>query len=217
MQGINGIRTGMDVGKKASNSKPSYPVLLQRVWFVSTYSGEITADQIPVGTNFVRAKGVGAGGHYSGTIIDGGGAGGVYCERLFFYNSGTNLDWGVGQYGATDPNRDTVLQMGGSTVLLAPAGGVATSGSSGVSNSSRAIGDTIRAGTSGSSRQGGNAGNDLGDITTLNLFGNGASTSTASSGFGAGCAVQQTSPTTANYFNGTDGVLVIEFWTKDPR
>lgn len=219
MQGINGIHTGMDVGKKASNSNPTYPVLLQRIWVVGPgYSAEITPDAIPAGTKYIRASGVAPGGHYSNTIVDGGGAGGAFVSAVVPYQAGSTLAYFVGQYGNSNiVNRATSLQMGGQMVINAPATGIATTASSGSAVVSGAIGDVIRSGTNGSAKLGGNSGTDLTDAYSMGFVGIGAQPTQPAQGWGAGCAVQQTSPSTANYFDGTDGAMAIEFWTGDPR
>lgn len=224
------IHASMNGSKPGSTSGSSGPRLLNRVFLIAfgTYSGELKlADgTVPAGTAYIRAYGIGAGGGHN-TVKTGGGAGGDYTLIVRQY-LGQNIDYQIGQYNSNGYDA-SVLYYNNQVIMSAAGGAYATDatpfGQGTVqSNASTVdVGDLVRVGTSATpysnnSAYGGTPGNDTGDLKTLNLNGVGAVGSAIKArGFGGGCTVTNTGSNTATYNDGTDGVLVVEFWTGVPQ
>lgn len=224
MKSINDrFRVGMDVGTTGS----SIPKLIAR-WFIPQLpnlngtSGELR--DLPDDAKWCRVYGVGAGGGVTNTS-DNGGAGGDFAVASFAMDgaSGDYFGYFVGAHNPSAQGGDTFLthyRGGGSqgaTRIFAGGGRAGTSSGPGQSRNPASFGDFVAPGASGASQQGGNSGNDYSSASTLNLGGTGASPFNAATGKGGGAATRQTSPGVVTTYPGTQGVMVIEFWSGDPR
>lgn len=226
MRSINDrLRLGMDVAASGTNS--SGPTMIGRAWF--TLPGE-TDDpyQVPEGTRFIIARGVGAGGGCFNGSYNGGGGSSAYARHSFALNPGDNLIYRVGKHNVDANGGDTrlfVQPASGSAymVLFVDGGNASTPSTPAGSPGQRLIGpafpvmDVQVAGGFGGSAGGADCPADFGEIDILNLGGRGATQTASSFGFGAGAAIIQTGVSTFSKKPGRDGVLVLEFWTGDPR
>jgi hypothetical protein len=202
----------MDVANKTATTS-SLPSLLGRSWFVT--GGNYTT-QAPIGTTHVVARGVGSGG-VAAFVGDGGGGGGAYIKAIVPISPADVLHAvisGGAFFGVNDGGTPNIfLASGGQDGTSAIPFG---QGASPVAYASQ-YAVIQRSGANGAARQGGQPGNDEVDIDTLGLTGVGATPSGPATGFGAGGACQQTGVGSFQTFAATGAVIVLEYWSGDPR
>lgn len=217
MRGINDrLRVGMDVA--AARTTSSAPVMIGRQWQSGQF-GEQTY-VIPEGTAYIVARGIGAGGAHSGgsaANANAGGGGGAFVKAIFPATSSDTLTYVSGH--SISVYSYAMVKLNATIIFLANGGGTinAANGAGGTVTSASQYVTVTRSGSAGTSSQGGAPGNDLVDLDTLFLTGTGATTVAPASGFGAGACCVVTGVGTATTYPQTDGVVVLEFWTGDPR
>lgn len=233
MKGISGIRqnirVGMDIRNK--NPLPSKTDLVSRLYF--TYG---TASQtVPYGATYCVARVVGAGG---GNIVNTatpstgwfvGGGGGAYARTTFPVQSGESIAVTVGGYNVAAQGSTSSVSFH-SVVKAQAEGGLPSNLNDSGLGGSVGVGDQVVAGVAGSTDgsyvYGGAAVGDSSSADCVLAAGNGtiaaASTLTvttyvAGPRFGGGGIVYYNGSSSSTPLSGAGGLVVLEFFTGDPR
>ncbi len=214
---LEDFRPGMELKEKGLRTLPKF---LGRRYYQTGDPVPRTRITAMAGAYHAIARAIGPGGGAYTPVAPGRPtSGGIYARVDFACTPGEHLD------ATLNSLSDVILNFRGQTILRAPAGRVETLAPIG-----DAVGDIIRQGTlgtnDGNTYRGGNSGTDLDDPDSIGLFGLGVEctaqtvTSVQTMGFGGGAARHPTLPTgfaNENYTLGGNGILVIEYWSADPR
>lgn len=219
---MTGMRTNLRVGMDIPNKKPKpAPKFLLRVRITDTGATGQQNYIVPIGGFFCMARGIGTGGYYTGSLSDYdniSAGGGEYVYDGFATIAGETLITKVSASTNNGPFATEVFR-GPKLLLHAAAGGnVFTNGVPGIGGTStnHPRSAVVTAGTAGTVTQGGSQVGDVSQNDSLNIFGVGAngnpSTATSAQGFGGGA-----NKTAGLVRRHTGGILVLEFYTSDPR
>lgn len=216
------FRPGMSIPRKDAKNLPKF---VRRYRFDTTGAQGQQNFVVPVdkgGGQFCIARGIGSGGYFSGSTSNYANTpagGGEYKYEGFITTPGETLILKVSPTSNNGPFATQVLR--GSKVLFnaAAGGNVTTNGVPGLGGTSAKLdpnGIAI-AGTGGSGLKGGSQTGDVNQDDSLNLWGIGAdgnvATSANAQGFGGGAVI-----TTGGFIRRhTGGILILEFYTGDPR
>lgn len=214
MSGINGFKTlrvGMDVREVKQVIEPK---LLSRKWYTDAGAAGSFVIAAPNKARFVIFRAIGSG--ESVNLRGKGGMGGDYVRLNYTCVPGEPFNIRV----SPNASADAAVYKTIDPILRAKGGG----------SLSVSFGDTVRpgqaptyplvAGAEGATVRGGRAGEDLEDPDTLFLFGNGAyddiqNVALRPTGYGGGSAFSNISGRSLIAPGG--GVVVVEFYTADPR
>lgn len=220
------LKMGMDVKAKKTLKGAKF---VTRVYLDASQ----TSYTVPFGAKYCVAKVLGAGGHCivdaasptSGFYVAGGGA--AYAKSTFKVASGQNLATQIGRYGQTSQLRETWVKQDGKVAVLASGGNPSNLDVMGTGGN-YATGDEGIPGEDPVLDSGflfaGAALGDSGDADSVLCAGYGVVIATSNptvaaiqSGYGGGGAVFYNGSASTAEVSGKGGLIVLEFYTGDPR